>query len=48
MSAKRLISNKQRLKLRNSKIYKGKQIIDLSSQEKDELLEILAKKAGIL
>ncbi len=48
MSAKRLISDEQRLKLRNSKIHKGKQITDFSSKEKDELLEILAKKAGIL
>ena len=48
MSAKRIISDEQRLKIRNSKIHKGKQVIDLSSKEKDELLEILAKKAGIL
>lgn len=48
MSAKRLISDEQRLKLRNSKIYKGKKIKNLSLKEKDEVLEILAKKAGIL
>lgn len=48
MSAKRLISDNQRLKIRNSKIYKGKKIEDLTSEEKDKLLEILAKKAGIL
>lgn len=48
MGAKRLISDEQRLKIRNSKKYKGKQILDLSSQEKDELLELIAKKVGIL
>ena len=45
---KRLISDEQRIKIKNSKIHKGKNINDLSSKEKDELLEILAKKAGIL
>ncbi len=45
---RRLISDVQREKLRNSKIYKGKNIKDLTEKEKDELLEILAKKAGIL
>ncbi len=48
MSVKRLISDEQRLKLRNSKKYKGKVVKDLNELEKDELLEILAKKAGIL
>ena len=48
MSAKRLISDTQRLKLRNSKKYKDKKIKDLSENEKDDLLEILAQKAGIL
>ncbi len=48
MSAKRLIPDAQRLKLRNSKKYKDKKIKDLSQNEKDELLEILAKKADIL
>ncbi len=45
---RRLISDKQREKLRNSKKYKGKKISDLSDKEKDNLLEILAKNAGIL
>ncbi len=45
---KRLISDVQRLKLKNSKKYKDKKVKDLSDIEKDELLEILAKKAGIL
>lgn len=45
---RRLISDKERLKIKTSKIYKGKKITDLTEKEKDELLEILAKKAGIL
>ncbi len=45
---KRLISDIQREKLRNSKKYKGKKITDLTEKEKEELLEILAKKARII
>ncbi len=48
MGAKRLISEEKRLKLRNSKIYKGKKVTGLNQAEKDKLLEILAKQAGIL
>ncbi len=47
MSVKRLITNKQRKQLKDSQKYRGRRLKDLSAIEKDELLEILAKKAGI-
>ena len=48
MSAKRLISDKQREHLKNLKKYHGKKLKDLSDIEKDELLELIAKKLGLL
>lgn len=45
---KRLISDKQRQQLKNSKKYYGKKLKDLSNIEKDELLELIAKKLGLL
>lgn len=45
---RRLISEAQRLKLKNYKLYKGKKIKDLSDEQKDHLLELLAKKIGLL
>jgi len=48
MSAKRLITDAQRLLLRDSKKNKGKNPANLNRQELDELIVILAKKAGIL
>ena len=48
MTVKRLTTEKQRQIIKYSKKYKGKSISDLSQKEKDKLLEILSKKAGIL
>ncbi len=45
---RRLISNQQRKELKNSKKYYGKKLKDLSNIEKDELLELIAKKLGLL
>lgn len=48
MAIKRLISEEKRQKLINSKKYKGKIFVNLTATEKDELLEILAKKLDLL
>jgi hypothetical protein len=48
MAVKRLASDKERIKLHNSKIHKGKDITKMSQVEKDDLLKILAEQAGIL
>ena len=48
MSAKRLISDKQREQIKKLNKYRGKKLSDLSNTEKDELLELIAKKLGIL
>ena len=45
---KRLISNEQRKQLKNLKKYRGKKLSNLSDIEKDELLELIAKKLGFL
>jgi len=48
MAIERLTTEKQRQEIRDSKKYKGKNIKDLSNIEKNELLEIVCKKLGIL
>ncbi len=48
MVVRRIISNEQKEKISGFKVYKGKSFLNLSQTEKDKLLEILAKKAGIL
>ena len=48
MSVKRIISDEKKAKLIGSKVHKGKDPQTLTSQEKDELLIILAQKAGLL
>lgn len=48
MSAKRLITDKQRKIIRESKKHKGKDLSKLTRQDLDELIIILAKKANIL
>ena len=48
MTVKRLISDKKRKQIKNSKKYHGKKLKELSNLEKDELLEIIAKKLGLL
>ncbi len=48
MTAKRLISDQQREKIKKLNKYHGKKLSDLSDIEKDELLELIAKKLGLL
>lgn len=48
MSARRLITEKQRQAIRDSVKYKGRNFNSLNQIEKDELLQLLAKKANIL
>lgn len=47
MPAKRLITEKQRQNLINSKKFKGTSIVAMNQKEKDELLEIVAKTLGL-
>ena len=48
MAVKRLITNTQKEKIKNLKKYKRKTISQLSNQEKDDLLEIIANKLNLL
>jgi len=48
MPARRLTTEKQRQAIKASQKYKGKAVNNLNQLEKDELLQLLAKKAGIL
>jgi len=48
MPAKRIISTEQRAKIKDLKKYRGKKLEDLSIAEKDDLLELMAKKLGFL
>ncbi len=48
MAIQRLLTEKERQQIRESKKYKGRNIKDLSQNEKEELLEIICKKLGIL
>ena len=45
---KRLVSEEQLSKIKDLKKYKGKKISELTQIEKDELIEIIAKKLKIL
>ena len=45
---KRLINDKARNELKKFKKFKGKSISSLKQSEKDELLEIIAKKLNII
>ena len=48
MAVKRLISDEKRAKLAGSKAHKGKNITTMNAVDKDDLLRILAEKAGLL
>ena len=48
MTVKRTISDKKRALIKDLKKYKDRTILDLSKEEKDELLELMAKKLGFL
>ena len=48
MTVKRLITNEQKEKLKDLKKYKGKKISDLSTLEKEDLLELIAKNLNFL
>lgn len=48
MTVKRIISEEQRELIKDLKKYRGKKLKDLSDIEKDELLELMAKKLGFL
>ena len=45
---KRIISEEKRLQLKDLKKYKGRNLKNLSKEEKDELFELMAKKLGLL
>ena len=45
---KRLISEEQHNNLKDLKKYRGRKLKDLSKEEKDNLLELMAKKLGFL
>ena len=48
MVIKRLITNKQKSKIKEMAKFKGKQLKKLTPAEKEELLELVAKKLNIL
>ena len=48
MVVKRLISDKNKKKSIKLKKYKGKTVSQLSSKEKEELLELIAKRLDLL
>jgi len=48
MTVQRLTTIKEQEILRNSKKFKNRRIKDLSQEEKDDLLELIAKKLGLL
>ena len=48
MSAKRHLSEEQRLELKEERKFKNILVSVLSSKEKDELLEIIAKKLKLI
>lgn len=48
MTVKRLTTIKERENLKDLKKYKSRRIKDLSKEEKDELLELMAKKLGFI
>jgi hypothetical protein len=48
MTVKRIISEEKRANIKDLKKYKGRNLTDLSLEEKDELLELMAKKLGFL
>lgn len=45
---KRLISEKQRKKLKDLKKFKGRKVSELSQAEKDDLLELVASKLKLI
>lgn len=48
MTIERLTTIKQREIIKDLKKYKNRRIKDLSKEEKDELLELMAKKLGLI
>ena len=48
MTVKRIISDEKRALIKDLKKYKGRVLSYLSQEEKDELLELMAKKLGFL
>jgi len=48
MTVERIISDKKRSQIKNLKKYRGRYLKDLSKEEKDNLLELMAKKLGFL
>ena len=48
MVVKRIITDEQKSKIKDQKKYKGKKISQLNQAEKDELLEIIAKKLNLI
>ena len=48
MAVKRIISDEKKATLAGSKAHKGKDITTMTPTEKDDLLKILAEKAGLL
>jgi len=48
MTIKRLTTIKEREIIKDLKNYKSLKVKDLSKEEKDELLELIAKKLGFL
>ena len=48
MAIKRIITEEQKSKIKDLAKYKGRSIKDLTKEEKDDLLELIAKKLNIL
>ena len=48
MTVKRHLNEKQRSQIKYLKKYHGKNLKDLSPIEKDDLIELMAKKLGFL
>jgi len=48
MVVKRLITDKEKNKIKNIKKFKGKKVSTMIQAEKDELIELIAKKLNII
>ncbi len=48
MAIKRIITQKDSKTLKDVKKFKGKKVSSMTPREKEELLELIAKKLGIL
>lgn len=48
MSVKRIISDEKKAKIVGSKVHKGKTVSTMSDVDKDDLIQIIAEKLGLI